>query len=108
MSEFLEHHWSFGAAAVIFYAIGETMKLGPLGAERAREVEFVRLIRRWFPLPLHPIVAGVVLGLIPGIPLSVEREGLSAPLYYAAAGAVSVVYRNILREWQKFKVNGED
>jgi hypothetical protein len=102
-------HWSFAAAFVVFYAVGQTLKKGPLSASRASEVSFVRFVRRWLPLPLHPILAGVLLGFVPGLPVSVDTQGehLAPSLYYGAAGALSVVWRNVFREWQKFKKESE-
>jgi hypothetical protein len=102
---FVLEHWPFVVAFGVFYVIGETMKRGPLSAQRAAEVALVRLVRRWFPLPLHPIVAGALLGLVPGVPVSLDasEQPFGPSLYYAGAGVLSVVWRNLYSEWKKFK-----
>lgn len=97
-------HWPLVSAFGVFYVIGRAMKSGPLSSERARSVGFVRFVRRWLPLPLHPIAAGVLLGLVPGVPVSLGEDYPFGPsLYYAAAGALSVVWHDLYSEWKKFK-----
>ncbi len=98
-------HWPFVAAFGIFYVIGRTMKNGPLSAENAAQYTWVRLVRRWFPLPLHPIVAGLVLGLMPGVPVTVEvgANAWGPMLYFAGAGVLSVVWHDLFNEWKKHK-----
>lgn len=98
-------HWPFPAAIAVFYVIVKAMKAGPLSAKRAQEVRWVRWVRRWFPLPLHPIVAGAGLGFVPGVPVSpgVELWELGPAIYFGGAGAIAVLWRNIWREWCKYK-----
>lgn len=89
-------------ASGVIYVINQALKAGPLSYTRAQEVVWVRFIRRWFPLPLHALVLGAALGCIPGMPVSPGVEGnLGRVLYYAGAGALAVLGRNIYREWQK-------
>jgi len=97
-------HWPFFAASAVLYVIVKAMKTGPLSNERAKEVRWVRAIRRWFPLTLHPLAAGALLGLIPGLPVSPGVEGEYGPvLYFAGAGAASVLARNLYKEYKKYK-----
>ena len=83
------------------------MKNGPLSRARAREVPWVCAVRRWFPLPLHPIVAGIAMGFIPGVPAS---PGIENPpetvFYYGGAGVLAVLWRNLYREWKKYRDRG--
>jgi hypothetical protein len=100
-------HWPFAFATILFYTIGQTLKLGPFSAERAAQVPWVRFIRRWFPLPLHPIAAGALLGLIPSLPVSGGITGVGAHVFYfAGAGLASVLGRNVYSEWQKHGAAG--
>lgn len=99
-------HWPFLTASGVLYVVGRALKAGPLSPARAREIGWVRAVRRWFPLPLHPLVAGAMLGAIPGMPVSpgVEIWPVLGPiLYYTGAGALSVLGHDIYREWQKHK-----
>lgn len=99
-------HWPFLTASGVFYVMGRALKAGPLSPARAKEVPWVRAVRRWLPLPLHPVIAGALLGAVPGMPLSpgVEAWPVMGPvLYYAGAGALSVLGHDIYREWQKHK-----
>lgn len=96
-------NWSFVAAWGTFYAIGVVMKRGPLSEVRAETSAVVRFIRRWFPLPLHPIAAGVALGSLDGVPLPdfAAAFELGGQFYYGGAGLASIVWHDIYREWRK-------
>lgn len=98
-------HWPFVVAFGVFYVVGRTMKNGPLSAKNAARYPWVRQVRRWFPLPLHPILAGVALGLVPGVPVSLDANANAwgPALYFGGAGALSVVWHDLFREWQKHK-----
>lgn len=100
-------HLPFVSAFGVFYVFGRTMKSGPLSAKRALQVKWVRVLRRWLPLPMHPILAGAALGLVPGVPVSpgiVEMFGPYGPsFYYCAAGVLSVVWHDVYKEWRKHK-----
>lgn len=100
-------HLPFVSAFGVFYVFGKTMKSGPLSAERALQVPWVRVMRRWLPLPMHPILAGIALGFIPGIPVSsgvTEMFGrYGASFYFCGAGVLSVVWHDVYKEWTKHK-----
>jgi len=97
-------HWPFFMASAVLYVIVKAMKSGPLSNERAKEVRWVRAIRRWFPLTLHPLVLGGLLGLVPGLPVSPGVEGEYGPvLYFTGAGAAAVLVRNLWKEFKKYK-----
>ena len=50
---------------------------------------------------------GVLVGSIPGVPLPDEvGPGLGAVFYYAGAGVAAVVWRDIWREYQKYRAAG--
>jgi len=97
-------HWPFAAASAVFFSFVKVMKDGPLSASRAQQYRWVRFIRQWFPLPFHPIVAGALLGLVPGVPVSpgVEAWTLGPMLYFAGAGTVPIVGRDVYQEWKKY------
>ena len=84
-------HWPFIAAVIVFMLIGQVMK----GAVFTRTAHH-RLKPTWLfwwgrkTLPLHPVLAGIVLGIFwrepePGMVRLIESIG-----YFALAGAISV------------------
>jgi hypothetical protein len=99
----LQTYGSFLVATAVFYAIGKVMKQGPLSPQRAKEVRWVRFVRRWFPLPLHPICAGAALGLLTEPPVPEWWPHNWAWLYFAGAGVASLVWHDVYREWLKHK-----
>lgn len=101
--ELLQTYGSFFVATAIFYAVGKVMKQGPLSPERAKEVRWVRFVRRWVPLPLHPIAAGAALGMFTDPPVPDWWPASWAWLYFAGAGVASLVWHDVYREWQKYK-----
>jgi hypothetical protein len=81
-------HWPFFAASAILWFVGQVIK-GQLGSQRRLEKS---ALGRWVrtSLPLHPVVAGALLGLVPGLPVSVaETTVASRCLYFALAGVCS-------------------
>jgi hypothetical protein len=102
-------NWGFVAAWGAFYAIGVVMKRSVLSPERAKRLRWVRTVRRWFPLPLHPIVAGIALGRVQGVPLPEWAAAfeLGGAFYYGGAGLFSIVWHDIYREWRKHE-HGEE
>ena len=87
-------HWPFVAAALVLGIIGEVTKrvVAPKGKSDAGW-------RWWFrvTMPVHPVLTGGVLGLVPGVPVSVDASSIAARcLYFAGAGVVSTwVYGGI-------------
>lgn len=102
-------NWSFIAAVAAFYVIIKTLKAGPLSARRAEEVRWVRFLRQWFPLPLLALALGIGTGSMPGMPVPpVVADFPKGPeLYFTGAAAVAVLWRNIYREWRKYRGNKE-
>jgi hypothetical protein len=97
-------HWPFVAAMAILAVAGQVIKLNILTKERAAKGRLWWWLRA--TLPLHPIAAGAVLGLIPGIPTCAalaEASSAARALYFAAAGMASAYFyaavdRILLRE----------
>lgn len=104
MLDLLITHWPFAAVTLVFFVVGEAMKRGPFSSARAKEVRWVRFVRRWLPLPLHPIAAGLGLGFIPDMPTTLgEATSAEKALYYGAAGALSVIAKNVYKEWREYQ-----
>jgi hypothetical protein len=119
----IEPHWPFLMAMVAFMVIGQVMKGSVFTRERAyaqyadelpRHVSHLpgtpRVLRKfrkfwWWTyksLPLHPMLAGIALGMIivepePGI------VGPEASLYFATAGACSVFLYQVVKGLLKRK-----
>lgn len=97
-------HWPFVAAMAILAVAGQAIKQNILTKERAAKERFWWWMRA--TMPLHPIAAGAVLGLIPGIPTCealTDAESAARALYFAAAGMASAYFfgavdRILLRE----------
>ncbi len=103
--ELLLEHWSFFAALGLFYVFGGVIKRSFLSPERAKTSNVVRFVRRWLPLPLHPIAGGIALGFIPGMPLptAVIAYPLGPSIYFMLAGIASIVWHDAYREWCKYR-----
>lgn len=51
-------------------------------------------------MPLHPVIAGALMGLIPGMPLPDGVKGTTAAaLYYAGSGLLSTWGYDLFRQW---------
>lgn len=93
-------NWSFIAVAFILGLVGEVIKSAVIGndKEKAQQVAW----KAWFirTLPLHPVVAGALLGLFLSalIPDAIATGGvISSVLYFAAAGGLSTWFYMTLR-----------
>lgn len=86
MIEILLKHWPFAAAALCIGCIGEVA---------TRVLWYDDPPVKWRLLgrktrPLHALLAGILLGLIPGMPTSYpETTANGAIIYYATAGVCS-------------------
>lgn len=89
-------HWPFVAAALIFASIGQFMKATVFTTDNILKY---KALRPWFgellwwgckSLPLHPVLAGVALSFVPGIPApEMLKTQAATTLYFAAAGLAS-------------------
>jgi hypothetical protein len=108
MTEFLTNHvysmqhWPFLAALVVFMIIGQAVKTGIFTKAQAAKHRKCHWFWWWAykTLPLHPIVTGLLTGLVwsnpePGI------SGIGAMFYFAGAGACSVCAFQILKDLLK-------
>lgn len=112
MWEAIAPHWPFVAAMFILAFIGQVLK-GVVWTE----ANFLRwrmhtpnaILWRFFwwgrkTLPLHPVAAGALLGLIPSMPVGSGVEGRTAAmLYFAFAGVLSTWAFAIVKAWAKSK-----
>lgn len=96
MSEALElvlAHWPFIVFTLVAAMVVQIFK-GTVWTEARAKGKGTKAGFFWWmrkTLPLHPVVAGALFGLIPGLPLSggMESTMATAMMYYAAAGLVS-------------------
>jgi hypothetical protein len=80
-------HWPFVAAALIFGYAGVAAKkvFTPELAEKASWAWWFRAT-----MPLHPVLAGIAIGLLDVMPTSLGASGRAGgALYFGAAGATS-------------------
>lgn len=103
LSAITEHvlpHWPFLIGALIFATIGQVMKSTVFGVERCKKSRLFWIGRK--TLPLHPVATGLLVGLIPTIPVSPGVEGLAASaLYWAGAGLSSTWAFAVVRSLAK-------
>jgi hypothetical protein len=96
----LVSHWAFLAVAIILAIIGEVSKGIVLGEDKSNADKnlFTKLYTK--TLPLHPIIAGALLGLALSatVPDFVMTGGMiGSVLYFAVSGALSSTIYNILK-----------
>lgn len=108
-------HWPFLVYTFTFAFIGEVMKkyvLSPTSTPKLQKeadrywnkggfwyVPAIVLVS-WLrvPLPLHPLAAGIILGLIPGVPVSAGVVyGIQSVLYCMSAGMLSTALYSTIR-----------
>lgn len=98
---FLAEHWAFFTFALTAAMVMQVFKASVWTRARAESKGRAAGLFWWArkTLPLHPVAAGALFGLIPGLPLSPEvpETMASTCLYYAAAGLVSTWAFDILK-----------
>lgn len=85
-------HWPFLAAMASFAVFGRVAK---------KVIAPGKGWRWWFhqTMPLHPVVLGVALSFIPGVPASAGAETWAAKaLYFALAGVCSTWAYNVVQQ----------
>jgi hypothetical protein len=88
-------HWAFFAWTVIAYVIGSFMRRHVFTRERAASSVSWSWGRR--TLPLHPMAAGVLVGLAYQ-PAALDGR-IPATLYFALAGALSPYVYDVVKCW---------
>lgn len=94
-------HWAFATFALISALVVQVFKASVWTKVRAESID-PRASAYWWgrkTLPLHPVIAGALAGLIPGMPYGpgVPDTIAAHVLYYAAAGLVSTWAFNVLK-----------
>lgn len=109
MQEFIVAHWPFCIMAAVFWIVGHFMETSVFTRARAYEPSKAQWFWWWGreSMELHPILAGVALGLVWTDP---EFAGWSFPTavgYFAGAGVVSLFGWLIVRKvMERFGVGG--
>jgi hypothetical protein len=101
--KFVLLHWPFVAVAAILATIGEAMKRRVITKELAARSRLGWWLRA--TMPVHPIGAGVLLGLLPGMPAPPGFDGSTAGrcLYFAGAGVLSVFLFDLIARYRLLK-----
>jgi hypothetical protein len=99
--QFLSDHWPFIVFALVASMVAQVFKSAVWTAKRADS----KGVKGWFfwwgrkTLPLHPVFAGALFGLIPGLPVSpgVPETMAAHAMYYGAAGLASTWAFDVLK-----------
>jgi len=102
-------HWPFVAASLIFAMFGQVVK-GTLFT-RDNILKYKGNGPAWLgellwwgrkTMPVHPVVAGILLGFVPGMPVGPGVDaGAATVLYFGAAGMASTWAFALLRQLAK-------
>ena len=103
-------HWPFLIGYVGFYFIGQFMKAQAWTKKRATEPgkgqKFFHFMRR--TLAMHAPIFGVLLGVMPEIPVSPGIEGFWEPvMYWGGCGVLSSFTFHAWAQWVKKKTKGQ-
>jgi len=101
-------HWPFVMATLILAIVGQVAKTTIFSTDLLKRTHGSRMGELlWVgrkTLPLHPVVAGMALGFVPGMPVSPGVLTLAAKvLYFAGAGMASTWAFAILKGVAKEK-----
>lgn len=95
------------AWALLCYLVGRTMKEGPLSSDKANDSIVVVRIRKYFPLPLHPLVASLAPAASWGSTPFGDRFGQRL-MYFGLGAVVSVLWHDIWKEALKWHAAEQD
>lgn len=102
---FILAHWPFLVVSLALGIVGSVIKVAVLGKYRSRV--FVGW-RHWFhmTLPLHAMLTGALLGMMPFMPCPEDicTEGAIKVLYYAASGMLSSYVYDLVRHIAKVRL----
>lgn len=100
IDQYVLPYWSWLASVAIFALVGQVLKRKILVPQLARRSRLGLWAQR--TLPLHPVLAGVVLGLVPEVPVADFVHGrFGASLYFGSAGVASTFVYDVVRTWAK-------
>ena len=102
VSEFALDHWPFVVVAAALAVVGKVMDERVFTYERARKGWM-----RWFrkTMPLHPLLTGLLIGLVPGIPVSEFVDSLAGRcLYFVGAGFCSLGFLSFMTRSLAFEL----
>jgi hypothetical protein len=105
--DFFAGHWSFVAFSCIVAVLMQVLKATVWSPRRTLPAGTWSACLWWGrkTLPLHPVLLGCLVGLIPGIPVGGfdSRSVASRVLYYAMAGLMSTWVYNVVKSLAKRK-----
>lgn len=101
VTQLLADHWPLLVFAAAASLVSQVFKAAVWTQKRAEGKGKSRHFFWWGrkTLPLHPVIAGALFGLIPGLPVSpgVPDTMGSHALYYAGAGLLSTWVFNVIK-----------
>jgi len=97
-------HWPFMMVSVVFMMVGQVMKTNVFTKDQAAKKRKSQWFWWWMykTLPLHPIAAGLITGVLWKNP-ETDVSGIGAAFYFMGAGAGSSVLFSILKGLAKKK-----
>jgi hypothetical protein len=106
-SKMLSAHWPFFAVFFILMVIGQLSKTIVFTRKRAEETHSKWYGHFWWwgrkSLPMHPMITGLLIGVIWTNPNTIIKDMVSAMFYFAFSGTLSVWGYQIIKGLLKKK-----
>lgn len=110
LNDFIVPHWGFLVVSACMAIMGQVSK-GTIWTKE--NITKYKVSKPWLgeilwwgrkTMPLHPVLAGMILGLLPGMPLpETVQPGTQAVLYYIGAGVSSTWIFSVVKQMAKKK-----